>query len=157
MKSYNDLIRELLPQVKELFPWDLDEKLQTGEDIVLVDIREPYEFDAMHIDGSMNVPRGVLESACDYGYEETVPELVASRERPVVLMCRSGNRSVLAAHTLQLMGFQQVYSLKTGLKGWNDYELPLVDRSGRPMEMEGADRYFEVRVRPDQLEPAERR
>ena len=44
-------------------PWDLEERLQQNPDLLLVDVREPYEFDAMHIAGSMNVPRGILESA----------------------------------------------------------------------------------------------
>ena len=76
-------------------------------DILLLDIREPYEFDAMHIKDAINVPRGVLETACDYDYEETVPELVEAREREIILICRSGKRSVLAADVMQQMGYRQ--------------------------------------------------
>ena len=156
MKSYTDLINECLPEVKELFPWDLEEKLQRGDDLLLVDIREPYEFKAMHLQGSINVPRGVLESAADWDYEETVPELVEAREREVILICRSGNRSVLAAKTLQLMGFQNVVSLKTGLRGWNDYEQPLVKGEAEPVSIDEGDDYFTSHVRPDQLAPQRR-
>jgi rhodanese-related sulfurtransferase len=156
MKRYTDLVNECLPEVKELFPWDLEEKLQQGDDMLLVDIREPYEYEAMHIRNSINIPRGVLESAADWDYEETVPELVKAREREVVLICRSGNRSVLAAKTLQLMGFHKVVSLKTGLRGWNDYEQPLVDGTGAPVTFDQGDDYFLSRVRPDQLAPHRR-
>ena len=40
---------------------------------MLLDVREPYEFDAMHIPNSVNVPRGILESACEWDFEETIP------------------------------------------------------------------------------------
>ncbi|NIP74103.1 MAG: rhodanese-like domain-containing protein [Gammaproteobacteria bacterium] len=151
MKKYTDLINEVLPHISEAFPWDLQEQMSAGDDILLVDIREPYEFQAMHIERSINVPRGILESACDWGYEETVPALAAAREREVLLICRSGNRSALAAHTLKQMGYRQAVSLKTGLKGWNDYEQPLVDAQGRPVDIERADKYFEAKVRPEQM------
>ncbi len=149
-KRFQDFIAECLPRVTELFPWDAVERLEQNPDILLLDVREPYEYEAMHIEGSLNVPRGILETACEYGYEETVPELVEARDREIIVVCRSGNRSVLAAHTMKLMGYRQVASLKTGLRGWNDFEQPLVDREGRPVPVEEADRYFTPQVRPEQ-------
>ena len=120
----------------------------------MLDIREPYEFDCMHIDGSHNVPRGVLESACEWDYEETISELVKAREREIVVVCRSGHRSLLAAKILIEMGYASVRSLKTGLRGWNDYEMPLVLREGEEPVLEtNADRYFTPNVRKDQLKP----
>ena len=80
VKSFEELVNDCLDEVEELFPWDLEELLQNDPGILILDIREPYEFDAMHIRNSVNVPRGVLESACEYDYEETVPELVEARE-----------------------------------------------------------------------------
>ena len=137
-------------------PWDLQELLDADSDTLLVDVREPQEYAAMHIEGSLNVPRGILESACDYGYEETVPALAGGRNRAVVVICRSGYRSVLAAYTMQLMGFSSPRSLKTGLRGWNDYELPLVDGAGSRVDIDTADAYFTSRVRPDQMPPGTR-
>ena len=67
-------------------PWDLEEELGEVATQIVLDIREPYEFDCMHIDGSHNVPRGVLESACEWDYEETIPELVTAREREIVVV-----------------------------------------------------------------------
>ena len=103
--------------------------------------------------GALNVPRGVLESACEYGYEETVRELVEARSREVVVVCRSGNRSALAAFTMQSMGYKRVVSMKTGLRGWNDYELPLVNARGLTVPVELADEFFTTRLRPDQTDP----
>jgi hypothetical protein len=86
-------------------------------------------------------------------YEETVPDLVEARDRPVLVICRSGNRSILAAHTLRRMGFQRPVSLKTGLRGWNDYEQPLRNGAGRTLTLDEADEYFLSRVAPEQLGP----
>ena len=152
-KTFIDLIKECLNSVEEIFPWDLSDALEQGKQAVIVDVREPYEFDAMHIKGSINVPRGILETACEYDYEETVPELVEARDKEVILVCRSGNRSVLAAYVMQQMGYQDVKSLKTGLRGWNDDEQPLVDNNDIPVEFENADVYFAPKVSKNQQKP----
>ncbi|NOY67208.1 MAG: rhodanese-like domain-containing protein [Gammaproteobacteria bacterium] len=153
MKNFVSLIEDILPEINELFPWDLEERIKENSEIILVDIREPYEYEVMHLDGTINVPRGVLESACDWGYDETVPKLASSRKNEVILICRSGNRSALAAYTLQLMGYENVSSLKTGLAGWNDYELPLVNNEINRVPIETGDDFFESKVKPEQMEP----
>jgi len=152
-KTYRELIKAVLGDVTELFPWGLVERSQANPELLVLDIREPYEFEAMHIEGSLNVPRGILESACEYGYEETVPELVKARGREIVLVCRSGYRSVLAAYTMQLMGYENVASLKTGVRGWNEYEQPLVDGHSNAVGIENADAYFEAGPTPEQMGP----
>ena len=153
MKRYTDLVAECLPEITEVFPWDIEEKLSSDNPPLVLDVCEPDEFYAMHIQGSLHVPRGILESACEYDYEETVSELAEARDREVIVVCRAGNRSVLAAYTMQLMGYRKVSSLKTGLRGWNDYELPLVDEAGQTVSIDAADEFFTTRVRPDQLKP----
>jgi len=153
MKTFAQLVNEQLGAVQEVFPWDVEERLDKGEAPMLLDIREESEFSAMRIAGSLNVPRGILESACEYDYEETVRELVEARDREVVIICRSGNRSVLAAVTMQIMGYNKVASLKTGLRGWNDYELELVDAAGTKVNIDQADEYFTTHLRPDQMSP----
>jgi len=151
MKKFTDLVSQYLPAIVEVFPWDLEKEIESeSESILLVDIREPYEYDAMRLENSVNIPRGILEIACEWGYEETVPELACAREKPVVLLCRSGNRTILAAKTLTEMGYKQVRSLKTGLRGWNDYELPLFNAAGR-VTLDDADEYFFPNVSPEQL------
>jgi rhodanese-related sulfurtransferase len=120
---------------------------------LIVDVREPYEYDAMHIAGSINVPRGILESACEWEYEETIRELVEAREREIVLVCRSGYRSILAAHSMQVLGYSNVVSLKTGIRGWKDNEQPLCDKEGASVDLDDADVYFTPVLRPDQMRP----
>jgi rhodanese-related sulfurtransferase len=153
MKRFKDLINDVLPHIQELMPWDLDERIQTNPEILLVDITEPREYNTLHIPNAINVPRGILEAASDWGYEDTVPILANSREREVILICRSGNRSALAAFSLQQMGFTNIASLKTGLRGWFDYELPLQDGDGRLVNEETGDTYFSKGPRADQLGP----
>ena len=153
MKTFSDLVAARLGDVEEEFPWDIDERSSEGQSPLIVDVREHSEFSAMHIEGSLHVPRGILESACDYNYEETIPELVEARDRDIVVVCRSGNRSVLAAYTMRLMGYSRISSMKTGLRGWNDYELPLVNIRSQPVTVEDADEFFTTRLRPDQSGP----
>lgn len=153
MKTYQQLVQACLPAVKELMPWDLETRQAANPYLLILDVREPYEFAAMHIQNSISVPRGVLESACEWDYEETVPKLVQAREQEVVVVCRSGHRSVLAAFQMQDMGYQNITSLKTGLRGWNDYEQPLVNGEGAAITFDAADVYFTSKVRPEQLRP----
>lgn len=153
MQKFIQLIQECLTDVSEIMPWDMEERLQENKDVLVIDVREPNEYDMMHLKGSLNVPRGILESACEWDYEETEPELVNARDREIIVVCRSGYRSVLAAHSLQVLGYDNVCSLQTGLRGWNDYEQPLHDRQGRKVVLELADEYFTTRLRPDQHRP----
>ena len=153
MKNFLELVRGCLGQVREIMPWDLADRMQANPDVLVVDVREPEEYAAMHIDGSLNVPRGILESACEWDYEETVAELVRAREREIVVVCRSGYRSVLAANSMLLLGYRNVASLQTGLRGWKDFDQPLVDKEGRDVDLDDADVYFTPRLRPDQMRP----
>jgi rhodanese-related sulfurtransferase len=153
MKSFANLVAASLVDINEIFPWDVDEMLGSDTNPLILDIREPDEFATMHIAGSLHVPRGVLESACEYNYEDTVKELVEARGCNVVVVCRSGNRSALAALTMQQLGYKKVFSMKTGLRGWNDYELPLINTAGQTVPVETADDYFTTRLRPEQMEP----
>lgn len=154
MKNFIELVRGCLTEVSEIMPWDLEERRAANPELLILDVREPYEFYAMHIPGSINVPRGILESACEWDYEETVPELVTGRDREIVVVCRSGYRSILATHVMQVLGFTNVASLQTGLRGWKDYEQPLEDAHGNEVDLDEADIYFTPVLRPDQMRPA---
>jgi rhodanese-related sulfurtransferase len=153
MKRYDDLVDEALTRVKEIMPWDLSRALAAGGKPILLDVREPAEFDLLRIPGSINVPRGVLEQSCEWDYDETVPELASGREQEIVVICRSGKRSVLAADMLLQMGFANVVSLKTGVRGWSDYEQPMTNGQGDELDADDGDELLAPRVRPDQRKP----
>ena len=153
MKRYADLLTDALQRVREIQPWDLSKQLASEEPPLVLDVREPAEFAVARIPGSINVPRGVLEQACEWDYEETIPELTRRCKQSIVVVCRSGNRSILAADVMQLMGFADVVSLRNVVRGWNDFEQPLVDVEGRAVEGDAAERVLAPRVRPDQQRP----
>ena len=80
--------------------------------------------------------------------------MVTAREHEIMMVCRSGHRSFLATKILMEMGYANVRSLKTGLRGWNNYEMPLVRSEGQEPVLEtNADRYFAPNVRKGLLKP----
>jgi rhodanese-related sulfurtransferase len=153
MKRYDDLVTEALTRVKEIMPWDLSKQLASGSKPVLLDVREPAEFAMLHIPGSINVPRGVLEQSCEWDYDETVPLLADGHGLEIVVICRSGKRSVLVADVMQQMGYTNVVSLRTGIRGWNDFEQPMEDDAGNPIDADRGDELLAPRVRPEQRKP----
>ena len=153
-KRYADLLAEARERVAELMPWDLEHLLSRADAPLVLDVREPAEFARAHITGALNVPRGVLEQACEWDFDETEPLLAAGRERAIVVVCRSGQRSLLAADVMQQLGFTSVVSLKTGMRGWSDYERPVVDGAGATLDVDEAEQRLAPHVRPDQRNPA---
>lgn len=153
MKRYADLLAEVTARVREVMPWTLRDQLAAQPDLLLIDVREPAEFAQLHIAGSINVPRGVLEQACEWDFDDTVPALAAGRERAVVVICRSGHRSAFAADVMQQLGFSNVASLRTGVRGWNDNEQPLVNSAGAAVDEDTADELLAARVKPEQRKP----
>lgn len=155
-ETYKTLVQACLDsehnRVNEIMPWDLTDMMETKAPLLL-DVREPDEYNLVHLRNSLSVPRGVLESACEFDYEETEPELVAARDRDIVVICRSGYRSVLACSVMQLMGYRSVVSLKTGIKGWNDYDQPLFDASDEEVDADVAWDLLNQPIREDQKSP----
>ena len=154
MKTFDDMIAECLADgVQEIMPWDLADKLEKNSETppILLDIREPYEYDQFHLINAINVPRGILESACEYGYEETVPEMACSRNREIIVICRSGKRSVLAAHTMLQMGYHTAISLKTGVKGWNDFDQPMINNQNTEIDPDEIEKILSEKPSPAQL------
>ena len=153
MDGYQQLVVKALKTVNEVMPWDLEEEIEKDPNIILLDIREADEFEMMHIKNSIHVPRGRLEGACVWNYDDTVPILAKTRSQNIVVICRSGNRSVLAAQTMQLMGFENVRSLKMGIKGWNDNDMEMFDFSGKTVDIDEADEWLNRAVPEDKLAP----
>jgi len=141
-----DILAHCEQTVEEIFPWDLQENLEqvTDNPPLLLDVREPAEFKLFHIANAINVPRGILETACEYGFEDSVPSLVEARDREVIVMCRSGKRSVMAAFTLTLMGYQNVKSLKMGVRGWNEDDQVLYDGNNLVMDTDIVEAYLSI-------------
>ncbi|MDC9715511.1 MAG: rhodanese-like domain-containing protein [Gammaproteobacteria bacterium] len=153
MDDYQKLVAQALKTVDEVMPWDLEEEIERNSNLILLDIREQDEFDRMYIQGSIHIPRGILEGACVWNYDDTVPELAQARNQNIVVVCRSGNRSALAALTMQQMGFKNVRSLKMGIKGWNDNDLEMLDVSGNIVDIDETDEWLNRIVAEGKLQP----
>jgi molybdopterin/thiamine biosynthesis adenylyltransferase/rhodanese-related sulfurtransferase len=113
MASGAELIRKVKEQIEEVDPKDVHALSQNGNGAVIVDVREQHEFEEAHVPGAVHVPRGHLESR--------IEGAVSDRSKRVILYCASGNRSALAAHTLQeLLGYEDVASMRGGITLWKD-------------------------------------
>ena len=97
----------MIPQLSavELARWRAD---ASREAPVVVDVREPWEFELCRIDGSVSIPLGEIATRSD--------EL--PRERPLVLVCHHGGRSQHAAMLLAGTGFTRVHNLAGGVESW---------------------------------------
>ncbi|MFN3843227.1 MAG: rhodanese-like domain-containing protein [Rehaibacterium terrae] len=123
--SANTLVAEARAQIRELTPEALAPRL--ADDIVLIDVREPAEFETGHLPGAINIPRGVLEFQVEAhpAVACVTDPALSARDRDIVVYCRTGGRSALAAYNLQRMGFTRVRSLAGGITAWREQGLPL--------------------------------
>ena len=121
-----DFVRAAKSCVKEITPQELLAKLNNKEDLILIDVREHAEYEGGHIKGAHLVPRGIIEAAADPAFPKHVPELVAARDRQVVVYCATSGRSAMAGAVLQTMGFKNVLNLGGGYAGWAAAGMPEV-------------------------------
>jgi rhodanese-related sulfurtransferase len=92
-------------------------QLINHKNALILDVREQNEFDAGHVVNSKLIPLGKLL--------DRIGELEKYRERPIVAVCRSGQRSGTACALLSKQGFAQVYNLYGGVMAWQKAGLPL--------------------------------
>jgi molybdopterin/thiamine biosynthesis adenylyltransferase/rhodanese-related sulfurtransferase len=102
----------------EITPEELKEKLENGEDIILIDVREPVEYEINRIEGSKLIPLSKLP--------EKVNELDQTRE--IVLYCKMGGRSARAVQLLRELGFTRVKNLAGGIDAWIEKIDPTMPR-----------------------------
>jgi sulfur-carrier protein adenylyltransferase/sulfurtransferase len=115
VSRFDELLRDAKKIVPEVSPDDVDHRSPEAR---LIDVREKTEWEEGHIPGARHVPRGYLELRI----ENAVP----NKDTPVLLYCAGGVRSVLAARTLQDMGYSDVRSMAGGYTAWKDAGLPVV-------------------------------
>lgn len=106
----------------ELTPAQVKDALDSGE-IVLIDVREPYEWEAGHIHGAQHIELERLASRAD-----DVPS-----DKKVVFLCRLGVRSAMAMQAFRASGWD-AYHVGGGIQRWVDDGLPLEPEGGRVAE-----------------------
>jgi hydroxyacylglutathione hydrolase len=105
--------------IEDIGPQDLNQMLQDGNGLVLVDVREPWEYQQGHVAEALSIPLGSLA--------QRISELDSSK--PVAVICATGNRSQSAAALLGQKGFEKVYNVQSGMVGWQQRGLP-ISRNG---------------------------
>ena len=103
--------------VPEITPRDLKTRLDRGDDLFILDVREPHEYQICNLGGQL-IPLGDLSKRAN--------ELDSSRE--IVAHCRSGKRSAEAVEFLRKAGFRKVLNLKGGILAWSDEVDPSVPK-----------------------------
>ncbi|HWY27213.1 MAG TPA: molybdopterin-synthase adenylyltransferase MoeB [Candidatus Angelobacter sp.] len=103
--------------VPEITPRDFKARLDRGDDLYVLDVREPHEYQICNLGGHL-IPLGDLS--------RRVNELDSSRE--IVAHCRSGKRSAEAVEFLQKAGFRKIWNLKGGILAWSDEVDPNVPK-----------------------------
>ncbi len=118
-----ELVAKANATIDILTPQQAQEELMGGNP-VLLDVREPVEWEH-HIEGAVQVPRGLLEFVADPASPKHRPELDPARR--VIVYCNSGSRAALAAATLKSLGFGNVANMKGGFTAWKDAGLPTTE------------------------------
>ena len=118
-KNVDELIAKVSSNVTEITVQDLHQLLDDGEIVVLIDVREPNEFNHGYIPGAVNIPRGLIEfNVLKDSFWENQFLYPPLKTDLVVVYCKKGHRGLLSADVLQKFGFENVRWLKGGFKTW---------------------------------------
>jgi rhodanese-related sulfurtransferase len=111
------IVNDAKSRVKETTVDEVKQKLDRGEKVLLVDVREESEFAKDHLPGAIHLGKGVIER----DIEAQVPDV----QTPMVLYCGGGFRSAMAADNLQKMGYTNVISMDGGMREWREKNYPM--------------------------------
>ena len=104
-------------KIREIPIDDYQRRVQLGERLILIDVREDHEWEKGHLPGAIHIGRGILER----DIEARIPD----KNAPIVCQCGGGYRSALACESLQRMGYTNALSLAGGYRGWLAKGLPV--------------------------------
>jgi molybdopterin/thiamine biosynthesis adenylyltransferase/rhodanese-related sulfurtransferase len=117
VRTFHDILEDARRRTPALSLEDLRARIDAGEAVTLVDVREGEEFRAGHLPNALHVPRAQLERDIEF--------VAPDRDRPVVLYCASGARAALAAATLRDMGYTRVARAEPGFVRWKELGFPV--------------------------------
>jgi molybdopterin/thiamine biosynthesis adenylyltransferase/rhodanese-related sulfurtransferase len=124
--------------IEEIEPFEAAQEIEGG-DVVLVDTREPHEYQEAHLENGKLVPPGLLR--------DEIAAAAPNRSARTILYCRSGNRSYKAAEQLEALGYTDVASMAGGILAWQEQGLPVLATEG--MTPEQRDRYSRHTLMPE--------
>ena len=111
------IVNDAKTRIRECTVADVKARLDRGEKLTIVDVREDHEWNEGRIPGAIHLGRGILERDAEERFPDKGAELV--------LYCGGGFRSALAADNLQKMGFTNVLSMDGGIRDWREKKYPL--------------------------------
>lgn len=121
MKQHSSQFLKLVSQakthIKEISPQTLKTLLDNRTPVTLIDVREADELSTGQIPTAIHMSKGIIE--------RDIEKLITDPKTAIVVYCSGGFRCALVAQTLQQMGYSNVSSLDTGLKGWIDAGFPV--------------------------------
>jgi molybdopterin/thiamine biosynthesis adenylyltransferase len=125
-------------QVEEIEPFEAAQEIEDGG-VVLIDTREPHEFQEARLEGGKLVPPGLLR--------DEIAAAAPDKSARIILYCRSGNRSYTAAEEMQALGYENVASMAGGILAWQEQGLPVIAAEG--MTPEQRERYSRHTLLPE--------
>jgi rhodanese-related sulfurtransferase len=114
--QFLNIVNDARSRVRECNVHDVKARMDKGEKVCLVDVREESEFTAGHLPGAKHLGKGVIERDIETAFPEPDVELV--------LYCGGGFRSALAADNIQKMGYKNVISMDGGWRAWTEAGYP---------------------------------
>jgi molybdopterin/thiamine biosynthesis adenylyltransferase/rhodanese-related sulfurtransferase len=111
MATFRDLLKQTKSEIREVTTAEADD-LRTAPGTVVLDVREPDEYEQGAIPGAVHIPRGQLES--------NVEGRIVDHDTPILAICAGGTRSAFAAKTLAELGYTDVVSVAGGFNRWKD-------------------------------------
>ena len=122
-KSFKQIMDEARREIREVGADEVKARLERGDSVRVVDVREKEEYREGHLPGAISLPRGFLEMRV----EETLPD----KQAPIVAYCAGGTRSLIAARTMKEMGYTDVVSMSGGFTAWKNAGYPVAERAQR--------------------------
>lgn len=120
-----DLASEYRSDVNQLSVGSLQEKIETGGDYYLIDIRQPADYYTSNIPGSVMIPRGVLEfKIADAGFWSEQYIYPPEKDSEIILYSTNGDLGILAARALIQLGYTHVFNLDGGYNAFNPNQDP---------------------------------
>ena len=106
------LVQDAKSRIEETTVEEVSKRLERGEKLTILDVREESEWEQGHIPGAVHLGKGIIERDIERMFPEVDAELI--------LYCGGGFRSALAADNLRRMGYQRAISMDGGMRGWRE-------------------------------------
>ena len=116
-KGFLSLVEEALKDIPEVDVYQIKDRLDKGDNVNLIDVREDNEWNLGRIPTAIHLGKGIIE--------RDIESVVKNREIELILYCQGGFRSALAAESLKKMGYKNIYSMSGGFGTWASNEFPI--------------------------------